>query len=62
MAARKNTIFLLIGFALSFSIISCNAETLQQATDVFELTNDGRKCRSLPFWIKERNMIWLNDF
>ena len=43
MAARKITILLLIGFALLFSIISCNAETLQQATDVFEPTNDGRK-------------------
>lgn len=40
---KKLTIFLLVGIALSLSIIYCSAETLQQATDVFKVTDDGRK-------------------
>ena len=43
MSMKKLSIFLLVGIALSLSIISCNAETLQQATDVFKVTDDGRK-------------------
>lgn len=40
---KKIAISLLVGIALSLSIISSNAETLQQATDVFKVTDDGRK-------------------
>lgn len=40
---KKFTIFLLVGITLSLGIISCTAETLKQATDVFEVTDDGQK-------------------
>ena len=43
MAMRKFTVFLLVGIALSIGIVSCHAETLQQAADVFEVSEDGRK-------------------
>lgn len=43
MMIRKFTILLLVGITLSLGIISCTAETLTQATDVFEVTDDGRK-------------------
>ena len=43
MAMKKYTVFLLVGLTLAFGIVSCHAETLQQPTDVFEVSDDGRK-------------------
>lgn len=40
---EKYTVFLLVGLTLAFGIVSCHAETLQQPTDVFEVSDDGRK-------------------
>ena len=40
---KKRTIFLLVGIALSLGIAACSAETLQQATSVFEVSDDGSK-------------------
>ena len=43
MTMKKYTVFLLVGLTLAFGIVSCHAETLQQPTDVFEVSDDGRK-------------------
>lgn len=43
MTMKKFTVFLLVGLTLAFGIVSCHAETLQQPTDVFEVSDDGRK-------------------
>lgn len=40
---KKLTILLLVGIALLLGISPCNAEILQQATDVFEVSDDGQK-------------------
>ncbi len=40
---KKLTILLLVGIALSLGIPSCHAEMLQQATSVFEVSDDGSK-------------------
>ena len=40
---KKLAILLLVGIALLLGISPCNAEILQQATDVFEVSDDGQK-------------------
>ncbi len=44
---KRLAIILIVGTALALSMISCHAETLQQAADVFEITDDGREMQTL---------------